>query len=353
MLLIWNLDVILLNIGQDPHMIALAKPYFHAMVWAIFPDLMFTVFLHFVMGLGHMRTNLVFTLLWVPLNIFLNYCLIFGKFGLPALGIAGAGYGMAISFWIIASIMAVYLLLSKTYRIYFQHIFHNAIPSALMELLRVGLPMGLMFCIEIGFFTCITLIMGTLSSHAVAANQITMQFLGQFSTVSFCFAQAITVRMGHCLGAQDILVAKRAAYIGMFMAFSFMCVVAVIYWLFAEQLVHLDLDPMIASNSKAIAMAKQLLAICAFVQIFESVRLTAFGALRALKDTRFTLLISILTFWLIAIPLGYWFAMKLQWEGNGLWWGMVISQFIGAVILVWRYQKRMRDVVKYEIKHAF
>lgn len=92
-----------------------------------------------------------------------------------------------------------------------------------------------------------------------------------------------------------------------------------------------------------IEIAKQLLMICAFFQIFESVRISAFGTLRALKDTRFTLLITILTFWIIAIPLGYFLAMKLHWVGNGLWWGMVTSQFIGAIILVRRYRYRIKS----------
>lgn len=178
MLLIWNLAPILLLVGQSPQMVALAQPYFHSLAWAIFPDLIFTVLLHFVMGLGHMRTNLVFILLWVPINIVLNYSLMFGKFGLPALGIAGIGWGMSISFWIVTILMAFYLLFNKHYRVYCQYLINNHQTSTLAELLRVGLPMGLMFCLEIAFFTCITLIIGTISSNALAANQITLQFRG-------------------------------------------------------------------------------------------------------------------------------------------------------------------------------
>lgn len=343
MLLIWHSAPILLLIGQNPQMVALAQPYFHSLTWAIFPDLIFTVLLHFVTGLGHMRTNLFFITLWVPINIFLNYILIFGKFGAPALGIAGIGWGMTISFWIVTTLMAIYILLNKNYRIYCLHAIRNQHPSSLKELLRTGLPIGLMFCLEIAFFTSVTLIMGTISSDALAANQITLQFLGQFSVVSFCFAQAVTVRMGHCLGAGDPATAERAGYLGMLMALFFMCIAAVIYWTLPQQLISIDLDPSITKNSAVIEIAKQLLMICAFFQIFESIRISAFGALRALKDTRFTLLITILTFWIIAIPLGYFLAIKLHWEGNGLWWGIVTSQFIGAIILVQRYRYRIKS----------
>lgn len=342
MLLIWNLAPILLLVGQSPHMVALAQPYFHALVWAIFPDLIFTVLLHFIVGLGHTRTNLAFILLWVPLNILLNYGFIFGKWGLPALGIAGIGWGMSISFWLITLILLLYLFINKNYRIYWQNLRHNSQPSTLNELLRIGLPMGFMFCIEVAFFTCITLIMGTLSNHALAANQIVMQFSGQFSVLNFCFAQAITVRMGHCLGANDPATAKYTGYSGMVMAFVFMILIGVIYWLFPEQLIHIDLDPHISQNQPVITIAKQLLLISAFFHICESIRITAFGALRALKDTHFTLLVSILTFWLIAIPLGYFLATQWHWEGKGLWWSMVLSQFIGATILVWRYRQRIK-----------
>ena len=91
-LLFWNMTYLFLCLGQDPVVVALAKPYLHALVWGIFPDLVMIALLEFMIGLGHTRAILVFSILAVPVTIFLSFALIFGKFGLPALGIAGAGW---------------------------------------------------------------------------------------------------------------------------------------------------------------------------------------------------------------------------------------------------------------------
>lgn len=341
-LLIWNLSPLLLVLGQKPAMVALAQPYLHGLAWAVFPDFIFTVLLHFVIGLGHSKTNLVFTLLWIPINVFLNYVLMFGKWGFPDLNIAGIGWGGAISFWIITTAMAAYIFFSKRYRVYRGYLFKNPKPAHISEIFRVGLPMGFMFCIEIGFFTCVTLVLGTIGEKVLAANQIAMQYLGVFSMISFCFAQAVTVRIGHRLGAGDYAAAERTGYLGMSMAFVLMLFSAVFYWVFAYQMISIDLNVHAAKNHEVVQLAKQFLAICAVFQIFESIRITAFGALRGLKDTHYSMLVSILTFWIIALPLGYGLAVWLQWGGNGLWAAMVISQMVGAAILVNRYKRLIK-----------
>lgn len=343
MILIWNLAPVLLLMGQDPKTVILAQGYLHALTWVIFPDFIFTVLLHFVTGLGRSRMNLFFTLLWIPINIFLNYGFVFGQFGFPALGIAGIGWGSAISFWFITVVMFCYMLYSKKFRIYRDHLRHNKQASTLRELSWVGFPMGLMFCIEIGFFTCVTLLMGTISNSAVAANQITLQFLSASTVVVFCLAQATTVRMGHMLGAGDKTIAERVGYLGMFIGLLYVILIALIYWIFPYQLIGLDLNLHVAGNQLAIELAKQFLMICAFFQIFESIRLAMFGALRGLKDTRFTMFISLLTFWGIALPLGYWVGIKLHGGGQGIWWMMVFGQLIAAIILIWRYRVKIRE----------
>jgi len=341
MLIIWHLSSVLLWLGQDPKLIALAQPYLHGLTWAIFPDLIFTVLLQFVIGLGHTKTNLFFTLLWIPINISLNYMLMFGKFNLPALGIAGIGWGTTISFWLIAIIMVAYLLISKDYQFYRQQFVSKIQLSSLREILFVGFPIGVMFCIEVGSFTFITLLIGKIGNIALAANQIALQFLTYFSVISFSLASAITIRMGHRLGMNDKKTAKLTGYIGISTTVIFMCFIAVIYWKFPQQLIELDINSHLTKNHSIVETAKKILLICAFFQIFDGMRIATFGALRALKDTRFTLFVSAIIFFMITVPILCLMGASFNWQSINIWWGMVLSQVVMATLLMRRYRYKI------------
>ena len=162
-------------------------------------------------------------------------------------------------------------------------------PEYLMELFRIGLPMGLMFCLEVGFFFVLMLFMGRISVAALAANQLVFQYFCFCMEIAFALAQAITVRMGHELGAQNTAAAKRASFAGSGLVLVIMLVVALFYWCAPRQLMSLDINIHSEQNQSLIICAIPFFAIAAVFQVFEAVRITLFGALRAMKDTRFTL----------------------------------------------------------------
>ncbi|MEO8401116.1 MAG: MATE family efflux transporter [Gammaproteobacteria bacterium] len=341
-LLLWNISPVLLLAGQSPEIVILARSYLHGLAWGLLPDFIMLVLLQFVIGLGHARTSMTFILFKVPVAIFCIYCLIFGKFGLPRLDIAGIGWGLTVSYWITTIWLAVYLLLNNTYKQYLKNAFTWGRLIYLKDLLQTGVPMGAMYCIEIGFFLALTLVMGVINSASLAANQIAMQYLGQLIAVVFSIAQAVTVRMGHKLGANDLQSAQRTNDAGIFLAFSFMFIVALCFWMLPEKLISIDLNVSDASNTQVVLYAKQFLAVSALFQLFEAVRITLFGSLRALKDTHFTLFSSIISFWCIALPLGYLLAIPLKWGGTGLWWGMVVGVICSVVMLSMRFKLKMR-----------
>lgn len=344
-LLLWYMSPILLLIGQNPDTVLLAQEYMHGLVWGVLPDFVGLVLMQFLIGLGHTRSNLAFALLWVPLNIICDYVLIFGKLGFPALGMAGIGWGTSIAYWISSLALAFYLLFDKKYRHYFQSMLHIGPPKFLQDLWHIGLPMGIMYCIEIAFFMTLTLFMGKLGGQVLAANQIVLQYMGVLSVFSFSMAQAITVRMGHVLGEKAFQVAIRAAYIGTCMAAFFMACVVLIYYFSPDFLISLDLDLTDAKNASIIAYTKKYLAICALFQLLEAVRFGLFGALRGLKDTRFTLLSSIITFWFIAFPIGYFLAFHFGFAGEGFWYGIIVGEIFGVVLLYARFKVLARRLL--------
>ena len=202
--------------------------------------------------------------------------------------------------------------------------------------------MGTMYAFEVGFFFALTLIMGSFSSELLAANQVTMQYLGTLMSVVFSIAQAVTVRMGHLIGAKEINSAKNAGYTGIYLSVFFMGIIAIFYSAFPSLLISLDFNVHNPNNLEIVADIKKLFLIAAVFQIFESMRISLFGALRALKDTHFTLLASIMSFWCLALPIGYLLATYFHVGGSGMWWGMVIGAFFSACLLLWRFQNRIR-----------
>lgn len=298
-------------------------------------------FLELIMGLGHARTIMIFTVIQVLSTILFSFVFIFGKWGFPACGIAGAGWGMTVGNWLSVILLVSYVLTNRKYQPYFKGIFNRKKPSFLWELLRIGAPMGAMYCIEIAFFFALTLVMGAISIQLLAATQVTLQYDGIFISAIFSMAQAITVRMGHLLGANEPHAAKQAGITGVILAGVSMLVVALFYWFCPALLISVDFDIHNPNNVGIIHDIETFLAVSAIFQIFEAMRIALFGVLRAFKDTRFTLLTSILCFWCIALPLGYFFAHHCHLGGVGLWWGLVVSSVFSVLLLCWRFKSKM------------
>jgi MATE family multidrug resistance protein len=341
-LLFWNMSPIFLLFGQSQTTALLAQSYLHALSWGMLANFMTMACLEVIIGIGHSRIILLFSILSVSLNIVWSYILIFGKWGFPSYGIAGAGWGLSVSSCVTACILVLFILINKNYRQYFRYIFTFTKPSFLLELLHIGLPMGVMYCVEVAFFFALTLCMGLISSDMQAANQIALQYLGLFMSMIFAIAQAVTVRMGHLLGAKEIYAAEKVNSIGIGIVLIIMTFIAILYWLFPTALISIDFDIHNPSNALLITEIKQLLAVSAVFQIIEAVRITLFGSLRGLKDTKFTLLTSIISFWGIALPLGYLLAMIMQMGSTGFWWGMVGGASLSVVMLQWRFKTKIR-----------
>lgn len=343
-LLIWNLAPVLIYLGQKPFIISRATPYMHALAWSVLPDFISLALLQFIVGLGQTRVNLIFTMLWVPINVFCNWIFIFGKFGLPEMGVAGLGWGTTTAFWLLTLALIIYLALRPIYRQYWPEFFTWSKPAYLWELIKVGLPMGLMFFVEVGFFFVLALVMGTKGKDILAANQAAMQFLGFFVTLSFYTAQAVTVRMGNQLGAKQPDVANRAAYAGLIIAFTLLFTVSLFEWLFPSVFLAVDFGHGNHHGDIAVVIdtAIKFLAIGAIFQVIESLRITMFGALRALKDTAYTLFTSFIAFWCVAVPLGFILDIYTPLKAYGFWWALTASSLVNLGLLYFRFKKKMR-----------
>ena len=344
--LFWNIAPILLFLGQDQSVISLTETFLHALTFGLLPFFVFVALTESMLGLGYVREVTLFVILKSVLVLFFSFSLILGNLGLPFLSVAGAGWAITITYWIIALILLSYFLLNNKYRFYSKYMVKCYKPVFIWQLLKLGFPMGVMSCCEVGFFFTLTLAMGALSIDLLAANQMVLQYMGMLIDIIFCVSQAITVRMGFLIGSKDILSAIYTSYAGICISISFIGLLSIVYWLEPDLLISLDFDVNNPQNRMLVTYAKELFALCAVFQLLESIRISLLGALRALKDTMFTLIGSIITFWGVAFPIGYLLTIKFNFGGYGLWYGMIIGSGVGLLLFFCRFNSKLTELIK-------
>jgi multidrug resistance protein, MATE family len=340
MLLLWY-SPLALGLSHQPHeVIVLATQYFHAQVWCV-PSLMVLLIVEqFLTGIGQTKIVLYMSLLEVPLEVAIIYVFVFGKLGVPALGVAGVGYGFAVTYFVVAFGWLGYIAVAKLAQPY--RVFSNILRIEMRyikALFRIGWPIGMMYVIELGAFTTATFFMAQFGSTVLAADQVAFQYLGFTITIIFAMAQAVTVRVGHAVGEGDLEAIKLATYVGTAISFFIMLCVAVLYIGFPSWLVTLDFGKHEVVQRALYYDAAAMLTVIGIFQLFDNVRLNFIGALRGLKDTRIPMLISGISFWCVGILAAWVFGFVLKGEGVGIWWGLALGVLVGACIIVWRFHR--------------
>jgi MATE family multidrug resistance protein len=337
-LLIWHGGSLLRLLGQEPGNVALASSYLRAIAWGYLPGVGFAVLRSFVSALSRPRPVIVTMIGGTLVNVAANYVLAFGKYGFPALGIAGLGWASTLSLWVMFAALAIYILTQPQLRVYgtFTNL-HQFEGKGFGELVRVGVPIGVLAGVEGGFFTCVTFLMGQLGTITLAAHQIALQTAVVTFTIPLGISMAATVRVGQLMGQENPKGARLAGFVSIAIAALFMALMGILFWTIPGTIVSLYIDTAEPANATVISLAKRLLGVAAMFQIVDGIQVTAAGALRGLKDTRIPLLIGILAYWGIGLPCGYTLGLVLGFGGVGLWWGFAIGLAVAAGILTWRF----------------
>lgn len=329
--------------GQPPALINLAKPYLHGLMFAVIPDFATMVLWQFFIGLGRPKVTLVSSILYVPINIGANYSLMFGHLGLPALGMFGIGLGTAVGFWALFVGLFIFILWKPQYRQYFTEQLLQFKNSHLKPLLKIGLPMGIMWGIDISFGMFAAFFAGRLGTTLLAAQQVGVQTTGLTFLVLAGLSQAITVRIGHTWGAKDYAAANSICLSGFIMSFIVGFSFSLIFWFKPLWIVGIDFNLSDPNNADVIKLACEFLAVFGFYQIANSMRYAFFAVLRALKDTYFPALCSLVGFYGIAIGIGY--PLLFHWGGNLFQFWYLTT---GALLLIvgamyWRFTVRVKQ----------
>lgn len=342
-LLLWRSEAILLLMGQDPALAADAGRFVRALQWGLLPALLYLVLRAFVSALEKPIWSLIVAAGAVVFNALINYVLIFGKLGLPPLGLFGAGIGSAVTNFLMFGGMAWVVIRHRDFRRYsiFGR-FWRADWQRFGDVWKLGLPIAITLLLEVTIFNAAVFLMGLFGTAALAAHAIAIQVAMLTFMVPLGLAQAVTVRVGLASGRADRAGIARAGWTSFVIGVGFMACMSLLMISMPQQLVHLFLDESDPANGPVIQLAVSFLFIAALFQIFDGAQVVGAGMLRGLQDTTIPMLYAAFGYWVIGMGTGVSLAFWLGWEGIGIWTGLAAGLAVVAMLMIHRWVRRER-----------
>ena len=341
--LLWNTESILVYFGQQPDLAHNAGLYISAYMWSILPFLCFIILRNFVSALEQPVWALIISVIAVLANALFNYALIFGKFGVPAFGVIGAGIGSVMTNFLMFGGLALVVVLHKRFRRY--HLFGRFWRSDWQRyraLWKLGLPIAVTMGLEGSVFGIAALLMGLINAESVAAHAIALQLASLSFMVPMGLGQAATVRVGIQYGRRDHAGITRAGWVSFILGTGFMAAMALLFVLAPDFLIAIFIDADAPGNEKVAALAVSFLAIAAIFQIVDGAQVVGAGMLRGLHDTTVPMLFALMGYWFIGIGVGAGLAFWQGWEGIGVWTGLASGLGIVAILMLMRWTMRER-----------
>lgn len=302
--------------------------------------LVYTALSGFCTGIGQTRLPMTFAWVSLPVNIFANWVLVFGKLGAPRLGIAGAAWGtnIAVAVQVTVAAIVVYRKFHKEYQLTRWE--WPSLPE-MVRMARVGLPIGIQDFVEVGAFSAFYALLARLGTSELAASQIANQITAVAFMPGFALGSATGSMVGRFLGAGDPDKAESCGYRGAGLGVGFMGLVGLGFLFFPRALASVfTRDPAV------LGLAVPLLRVMALYQVFDALNIVFRGALNGAGDTRFTMVVTLLGAWALFIPVVWLTAFVLKWGLLGAWAGAIAYLVMAGVAFSRRFHggrwKRIR-----------
>ncbi|NGQ96152.1 MATE family efflux transporter [Brevibacillus sp. SYP-B805] len=316
----------------EPAVREIAHRFLLALSIGFIPSFVYTVIRCFIDALGMTRVTMLITLVSLPINIALNYALIFGHFGLPRLGGVGAGYASAITYWciLLISVWVVqrvhpfceYGIFTRFYRLSW---------PAWKELLRLGVPIGFSIFFEVSIFAAVTLLMSEFSTITIAAHQAAMNFASFLYMVPLSISMALTIVVGFEVGAGRHRDARQYSFVGITAALVMAVLFAIGLLVCNKQVAGLY-----TSDPAVLELTRQFLLYSILFLLSDAIGAPIQGILRGYKDVTVTFIAALVSYWVIGLPVGYLLAKTTSLAAFGYWIGLISGLAAGAVFLFGR-----------------
>jgi MATE family multidrug resistance protein len=298
-------------------------------------------------SINHPRPIMVLAFVGLAVNAALNWVLIYGHFGLPALGGAGCGWATGIGMWVALALLVAWTARARDYRpTYLWRGWTRPHWPAQKRLLRIGLPMGGAGLAEVAAFCSVAVLVGRFGAAQIGANQIALNFSSLIFMVPMGLSSALAIRVGHALGARDPRGARRIAWTGIALGLVIAgCAIGPIVGL------RHVVATVYTADATVRAIAADLLLFAACWQFFDATQVTSMGALRGYKVTLLPMVLMGVAFWVVGIPVGAWLAYRGfgthgPLQVYGFWVGLVVGLVLVSLALAWALRRIADEAVR-------
>lgn len=340
-LLMYQLAPLLYRLNQDPQVAQLAVPYCQVIAVSILPDAVFATVSRYLEAMA--RTQVIFfnSLLACVSNITLNYIFIYGKLGLPAMGLLGAGWGTLVTRCLAMLVVSVYVFCAPSMRRYvatFAQTFFSW--PYLAKLFKLGLPIALQLSLELAAIALSVLMMGWISVEVQAAHAIVENIIAFGLEITWAFSTAASILVGSQLGKGNAVIVRSAGVTSFIVATGVSLTISLLVVSIRSYLL-----PLYASETDVLEIARYLLWLGALWIFFDSIYTIGMGVLRGLEDTFRPFIISTIIHWGIGLPISYLLAFRLGWGAGGVWWGSIAGYALAGGALAWRFYLKSEQPV--------
>ena len=342
-LILWHCHAILLAIGQDPALSAEAAKFVRILQWTLLPNLLIVILRTVLTAFGRPGATLWVTVAGLLVNAALNWVLIFGHLGAPALGLAGSATASLITTTLMAAALGVYVATqARTRRFHlFGHLYRIDI-QRLRAIFRIGTPIALTLLFEVSVFSAAVYLMGWIDTTSVAAHAIALQIASIAFMVPLGLSQATVIRVGLAYGARDRHWVGLAGWTSFALALAFMTLSATTMWIFPRELAGLFLEAKGPESARVLDLAVSFLSVAALFQLFDGAQVIGSAMLRGLQDTRVPMIFAAFGYWVAGLGTGYLLAFRVGLQGLGIWIGFALGLGVVAALMLSRWALRER-----------
>ncbi|HYA97076.1 MAG TPA: MATE family efflux transporter [Methylomirabilota bacterium] len=335
---VWFVAPLLQALGVEPSVTASAIPYMKALAIGLFPLLLYFAVRRCLQAMNLVRPVAFALITANVVNAVCNWILIYGKWGAPAMGVAGSGWSTTIARVYMAGILIGYLLwYDRKHRTELLRTPVDVDLRRIRRLLALGVPAALQISAEIAVFALAAALIGRLGAVPLASHQIALNTVALTYMVPLGVSSAAAVRVGQAIGRKDLAAASDSGATAIALGAAFMSLAAVALLVFPRWIARAYTpDPVVIQS------AVTLLAVGAAFQLFDGIQTVATGALRGVGDTRTPMICHFTMYWLIGLPLGAYLCFGRGWGAAGLWTGLSLALILIGCVLLWIWQRTMR-----------
>jgi MATE family multidrug resistance protein len=337
---LWITSYFFQYMGQPPEVVDLATNYYRILVISLLPFILFFTFKQFAEGLADTKIAMLITLFSNVVNIAFNYVLIFGKFGIPEMGLDGAGYATFIARATMPILFLWVFIKRKKFNVYWTKVFEIKTEwEKISELLKVGFPIATQIILEVAAFALSGIMMGWIGVIPLAAHNIALGLASVTFMVVTGIGSGTTIRVSHQYSSGDFKSMRKAAWASLHMVVAIMSMTAVLFAIFRFQLPWLY-----TTDEEVINVAAQLLIMAAIFQIFDGAQVVLLSILRGLADVQKAMFFAFIAYILINIPISYVLAFTFNLGPIGIWIGFVFGIGSASVMFYLRIYKQFKKL---------